>query len=421
MVGDVAEMLRRLIGEDIDFVTALGDDLGRVKADPGQIAQVVMNLGVNARDAMPGGGKLTLETANVQLHEGLAANHAVAGPGRYVMLAITDTGCGMDDETKSRLFEPFFTTKQEGKGTGLGLSTVYGIVRQSGGSISVHTTPGRGTTFKIYLPRTEEEAPSEAERTVITGKAKEGRRGNGEQLLVVEDEPALRDVFRRMLERLGYRVTVAANGKQALLHIEESGLKPDLVVTDLVMPGMDGVALIERLRRTRPNLRVLCMSGYADNAEALDGGLASGTSFIRKPFGAADLATKIARLLRERPAPARKRILMVDDDADVRALVARVCAQRGHEFVGAGTSAAALEALTGRAFGVLLVDLDIPGTSATSLLQQIRAAGHSTPAIVFSGEVGAADMQVLRPLGVVEAVDKSRGLQALMHAVESLV
>ncbi len=286
-------MLRRLIGEDIELTLALAEDLSYVKADQGQIEQIIMNLAVNARDAMPYGGKLIIETANVALDESYAQNHAGTVPGDYVMLAATDTGRGMDRETLSRIFEPFFTTKGK-KGTGLGLATVYGIVKQSGGNIFVYSEPEKGTTFKIYIPATLAKAQLEEKQT----EKDAGHKGGREHILIVEDELALRGLFEAMLTELGYRVTVAANGGEALLLVEEKGLKPDLVITDVIMPIMSGAVLVERLRRNQPDIKVLFMSGYTDNAIVHHGVLDAGTPFIQKPFNVKDLAAKIERLLK---------------------------------------------------------------------------------------------------------------------------
>jgi PAS domain S-box-containing protein len=296
VVANIEKMLRRLIGEDIDLATVLAADLGMVMADPGQVEQVIMNLAVNARDAMPQGGRLSIETANVELDEVHARNHLDATPGRHVMLAIADTGCGMDEKTRSRLFEPFFTTKGIGRGTGLGLATVYGIVKQSGGNIWVYTEPGKGTTFKVYFPCVDAQpTPRVATEATVAN-------GNGELLLVVEDEAALRTLFARMIRELGYRVRVAANGGEALLAVEEEGLKPDLLITDVVMPGMSGRVLAERLQRILPGLPVLYASGYTDNAIVHHGVLDPGTPFLQKPFGIGALGAKIRQLLAPRDA-----------------------------------------------------------------------------------------------------------------------
>jgi len=291
VVAGLDTLLRRLIGENIDLVTVLDDDLWNVTADPGQIEQVVMNLAVNARDAMPRGGKLTIETANLFLDEQYTRDHVDVETGPPVMIAVTDTGCGMDEQVKRKLFEPFFTTKERGKGTGLGLSTVYGIVRQSGGSIWVYSEPGRGTTFKIYLPR-EEKAPQSVAR-----KKPRVIRGSGETVLLVEDDLALRVLFQRMLEILGYRCTVTANGDEALVEVEKSGLEPDLLITDVVMPGMSGTDLAEKLRTTIPGIEVLFISGYTDNAIVHHGVLDAGTHFLQKPFDTDALGAKIGEVL----------------------------------------------------------------------------------------------------------------------------
>jgi CheY-like chemotaxis protein len=296
IVKNLQGMLGPLIGEDIEVFTFFAGDLGPVLADPGQVEQVLMNLVVNARDAMPRGGRLIIETANVELDVGYARRHVGVEPGRYVMLAVTDTGCGMDKETMDRIFDPFFTTKEFGKGTGLGLSTVYGIVSQSGGHIACQSEPGRGTTFRIYLPGTDAGPVRRAEPA-----PEPVRTGGGEHILVAEDEAAVRDLVRKMLEPLGYRVTLAASGNDALTLVTEKGLDPDLVITDVVMPGMGGKELIERLREIRPGQRFLYMSGYADNGVGRRGVLDPDTPYLQKPFtDIREFAARIEEALRPR-------------------------------------------------------------------------------------------------------------------------
>ncbi|MDD5309547.1 MAG: response regulator [Deltaproteobacteria bacterium] len=285
-------MLRRIIGEDIELAIELAPDLGAVKADPGQIEQVIMNLAVNARDAMAQGGRFTIETANVDLDAEYASRRLAVTPGPYVMLAMTDTGCGMDEATKARLFEPFFTTKEMGKGTGLGLSTVYGIVQQSGGNIWVHSEPGRGTTFKVYLPR----EPGAA-RGVAPVTHPPPRPEGTETVLVVEDEEAVRNLARRVLQSAGYTVLTAANGGEALLTCEQHGKRINLMLTDLVMPQMNGRQLAMRLSSLHPKMRVLYMSGYADQAVVEGGELDRDIAFIGKPFNAAQLTRKVREVL----------------------------------------------------------------------------------------------------------------------------
>ncbi|HWN12144.1 MAG TPA: PAS domain S-box protein [Pyrinomonadaceae bacterium] len=292
VVSELEKMLRRLIGEDIGFRTVLDPELGSVRADPGQIEQIIMNLAVNARDAMPKGGKLTIETKNVYLDEDYAKKHIAVVPGSYVMLAVSDTGMGMDEPTQARIFEPFFTTKESGKGTGLGLSTVYGIVKQSGGNIWVYSEVGRGTTFKIYLPRVDEGA-QEVERSAETDGAMQG----SETVLVAEDEEAVRALARQVLEIYGYHVLEAANGGAALLICERHKEPIDLLITDVVMPEMSGRELADRLAQLRPDMKVLFMSGYTDNAIVHQGVLDEGANFIQKPFPTEALARKVRNVL----------------------------------------------------------------------------------------------------------------------------
>ncbi len=285
VVTDAAKLLRRLIGEDIELTTALDPALGRVKADPGQVEQVLMNLAVNARDAMPAGGTLTVETANVE-RDG----------GRYVLLRVADTGCGMDAATKARVFEPFFTTKGPGKGTGLGLSVVHGVVQQAGGRIEVDSEPGRGTTFRVYLPLEENAVPRQKPAAVPVSSP-----GGTETLLLVEDEEAVRGLTRMTLEAGGYRVLEASHGAEALRLAERHAEPIHLLVTDVVMPGMSGRELADRLTASRPGLRVLYLSGYTDDAVVRNGVLEAGVAFLQKPFGVDALARKVREVL-DRPA-----------------------------------------------------------------------------------------------------------------------
>jgi len=292
VVANIDTMLQRVIGEDIDLLTILSPGLASVKADPGQIEQVLMNLVVNARDAMPAGGRLTIETADVVLDTDYARTHVAVNPGRYVMLAVSDNGCGMDAETQARIFEPFFTTKELGKGTGLGLSTVYGIVKQSGGHIEVYSEPGRGTTFRIYLPRIEEAAEA-----VEPGKAREQLPRGSETILLVEDEAGVRTLAKTILQTHGYTVLDAAQGKDAfLLSGQHEGLI-HLMVTDMVMPEMSGREVADRLKPLRPNMKVLFMSGFTDKAMVHHEELDQGMAFLQKPFTPQTLARKVREVL----------------------------------------------------------------------------------------------------------------------------
>ena len=292
VVANIDKMLRRLIGENIELTTVLAPELGRVKADPGQIEQVILNLAVNARDAMPQGGQLTLETANVELNEGDTRTRVSVLPGRYVMLAVSDSGMGMDAETQAHIFEPFFTTKEEGKGTGLGLATVYGIVKQSGGHIGLYSEPNHGTTFKIYLPRLEEAAqPVEA---ISPGAP---LAGGSETILLVEDEEGVRDLARRILELKGYKVITASNPTEAAQVCERYEGPIHLLLTDVVMPTMSGPQLAEHVAFLRPGLKVLYISGYTDNAIVPHGILEEGVQFLQKPFTRDSLTRKVREVL----------------------------------------------------------------------------------------------------------------------------
>jgi PAS domain S-box-containing protein len=291
-MADMNKMLQRLIGEDIELVTILDPGLGLVKVDPGQIEQIIMNLALNARDAMPKGGKLTLETANVFLDEHYAQTHLEVKPGLYVMLAVSDNGMGMDSETQARIFEPFFTTKETGHGTGLGLATVYGIVKQSGGHIWLNSEIGKGSTFKIYLPR-EEEVSEPSLRTAPVISSLQGE----ETILVVEDDESLRRVIANLLGRYGYTVLEAGDGDAALAGVAGREGSIHLLLTDVVMPRISGRELAESLARLHPETKVLYMSGYTDNAIVHHGVLDAGLHFIHKPFKILHLLQKVREVL----------------------------------------------------------------------------------------------------------------------------
>jgi len=291
LVAGVETMLRRLIGENIEVTTSLLPDLGRVKADPTQIEQILMNLAVNARDAMPVGGTITIETTNVEVDDSHARPHPEVTPGSYVMLAMSDTGSGMDSETQARIFEPFFTTKQPGKGTGLGLSTVYGVVKQSAGYIYAYTELGRGTTFKVYLPRVEGEAEVFRPEKVLSM-----HRGS-ETILLVEDNEPLREVTREMLKGLGYAVLDSGRPSEAIRTAERHDGTIALLITDMVMPEVSGPVLAKTLAAERPEMKVLYISGYPADPSIEQGELEAGCSLLEKPFTRDGLAKRVRERL----------------------------------------------------------------------------------------------------------------------------
>jgi nitrogen-specific signal transduction histidine kinase/CheY-like chemotaxis protein len=292
VVTGTENLLRRLIGENIELVVLLNSDLGRIKADSGQLEQVIMNLAVNARDAMPSGGKLIMETSNVDIDEKYSSQHDTTVPGPHVMLAITDNGCGMDDKTKAHIFGPFFTTKEFGKGTGLGLSTVYGIVKQSGGFVCVYTERGIGTTFKICFPTVrvvhEIESPNDNFEKIDNAS---------ETILIVEDDAGLLEVTHRSLEAVGYAILSARNREEAI-RIAQSHPGPiHLMVTDVILPGINGAQLASQLSRLRPEMKVLFVSGYTDESIVRHGVLEPGLAFLQKPFSPKALNRKVGEML----------------------------------------------------------------------------------------------------------------------------
>jgi two-component system, cell cycle sensor histidine kinase and response regulator CckA len=294
VVSDTEKMLRRLIGEDIELLTSLDPALGKIRADQGQIEQVIMNLAVNARDAMPEGGRLVIETTNFEIDDNFARRYAYPVlPGSYIRLTVTDTGIGMDTATQQRIFEPFFTTKEKGKGTGLGLSTVYGVVKQSGGYIDVASARGKGTTFNIYLPRV---AQNVVETKTIAPDHPEELRGT-ETILLAEDEDTLRALTRHLLELYGYRVLEACDGNQALRLSEQTADEIHLLLTDVVMPGISGRVLADQLKQKRPEVRVVFMSGYTGQRVGEKEILEPGSHFLQKPFTRDSLARKIREAL----------------------------------------------------------------------------------------------------------------------------
>jgi PAS domain S-box-containing protein len=297
VIADMERLLRPLIGENIELATHLSTETGHTRADAGQLEQVIMNLVVNAKDAMPEGGRLTVRSSEVAVRQGFR-EHLFIEPGRYAVISVADTGHGMDKETQSRIFEPFFTTKEKGKGTGLGLSTVYGIVKQSNGYVFAQSEIGAGTTFYVYLPRVEDAAEE-----LCPAKAPQNEAGGSETVLLVEDEESVRELVRVTLVSRGYKVLEAENG-EAGLHIAEAWKdRIDILITDVVMPGIGGRELAKKLVALRPDIRVLYLSGYTEDAVVTQGAIGPTTAFLQKPFTLQNLAKKVREVLRPASAP----------------------------------------------------------------------------------------------------------------------
>ncbi len=382
------KMLKRIIGEDIDLVYIRDERLDQVLVDPGQIDQVLINLAVNSRDAMPTGGKLTIETKNVSLDKNRCQTCNELISGDFVMLAISDDGPGMDDETIKNIFEPFFTTKEKGKGTGLGLSTVHGIVHQNNGHINVYSEIGNGTAFKIYLPAIHAELEEIAEKKEPVSLA-----GN-ETILVVEDQEIVRKLACRALKTKGYEVIEAQNGGEALISFEKYGDKIDLLLTDVVMPSMSGKELYEKLLKINPHLKTIFMSGYTENAIAHHGVLEAGTNFIQKPFKPNDLVQKVRQVL-DAPVPdvdqggdkSLGAILVVDDEETMRELCSIRLKAMGYEVITAVDGQMGLDAFQNNAQNISLVILDqtMDKMSGTEVLKRIRAIDPDAPVVISSG------------------------------------
>jgi CheY-like chemotaxis protein len=393
-------------------VTDLDPALGPVLADRGQMHQVLMNLAVNARDAMPDGGTIRIATANVVGGDVDAASDAQPGP--FVSLAVSDTGIGMSAETLQKIFEPFFTTKPLGIGTGLGLATVYGIVQQSDGIVRVASRPGEGTTFRIYLPRIED-AEGVA---VVAAPTQEGLLGT-ETILVVEDQEEVRRLAVGILRRHGYRVLEGANGFDALSAAEGFAGAIDLLVTDVIMPGMTGRELAQRMVRVRPGLKVLYMSGYSDDLLAKDGLTSGSLSYLPKPFAPAELARKVREVLGgSRP---KGRILVIDDDASVREVLAGILGAAGYEVETAADGDAGVQALEANPIRLLITDLVMPHLEGLEVLKLVRERFPHIPVIAVSGALDGEFLKAATALGAGAALLKPIAADRLIPEVKRLI
>ncbi len=412
-VSGIERLLGRVLREDIQLRCTLAADAGTVRVDPGQLEQVIMNLAVNARDAMPNGGQLTVETANVDLDETYMQAHPLAAPGRYVMLAVTDTGTGMDSATQARIFEPFFTTKDVGKGTGLGLATVQGIVQQSGGFIWVYSEPNHGTCFKIYLPRVD------APVSEVAAAAADSIMGT-ETVLVVEDVEAVRAVTRRMLERYGYHVLEAADGEDAMRLAANATEPIHLLLTDVVMPNVSGRDLADMFAQTYPHAKVLFMSGYTDDAIVRHGILEEGLACLQKPFTPQSLASKVRTVLDASVADRSVSVLVIDDHDDVRISLRRTLEAAGHRVLDAADGELGLALLDNTQVDVVITDLFMPGQDGIVTLRHIRKDHPKVKVIAISGGAFGGQLDLLKDavlLGATAALRKPIAPGELLEAI----
>jgi len=413
-VKETARMLHRLLGEDISLVMNLASELGHVKVDPGQIGQVILNLALNARDAMPQGGKLIIETSNVYLDDDYAPNHVSAQPGPHVMLVVSDTGCGMDATTQARLFEPFFTTKEPGKGTGLGLSTVYGIVKQSGGNIWVYSELGRGTTFKVYLPRVESPV-EEMERSPDVVETVRG----WETILVVEDNELVRRLVCQALRNDGYQIIEAPGSSEALLMCEQHQDPIHLILADVIMPHMNGPELAKRLTSTRPSTKVLYMSGHTDNMISHHGVLDSGVTFIQKPFTPRSLVQKVREVL---GGWTRARsILIVDDDEQVREWLRGVLQKAGYAVFEAANGKQDIERMIQQEADLLIIDLDMPEQEGLETIRSLRKERTGLRIVAMSGAFEGDFLPVAKLFGADATLKKPFAVEEVLEVVRELL
>jgi PAS domain S-box-containing protein len=402
---EAQQMLQRMIGEEIELIARLEPALGPVRADSGQMHQLLMNLAVNARDAMPQGGRLILESAN----EELAGASGGVPAGTYSRVSVTDTGCGMSDEVKAHLFEPFFTTKEAGRGTGLGLSTVYGIVCQNGGHVRVESAPGAGTAFHVFLPQLRglaaEAATAPAEQTAERGT---------ETILLAEDDPQVRELVADFLKRYGYSVLEAAGGEEAQGVSGACQGEIPLLVTDVAMPGMSGIELAERLKIQRPGIRVLYITGYAEREADGPGGMPPGAQCLRKPFGATVLAGRVREILDE--GSGRGSVLVVNGEDLLRALLGQILSGVGYEVIEARDGKEAIAWLRRRGADVVILDLAMPGPDRMETLATIRRQFAEVQVVAIAA-LGGDRARMAALLGVRETLEKPVAPRDLVQAV----
>jgi len=416
VVRDTQPLLARLVGEDVELCVQLDAASATICADPHQLEQVIMNLAVNSRDAMPGGGRLSLGTAIAAWGGSLARSHPGAPAGRYVVLSVTDTGVGMDEETRRRIFEPFFTTKEVGKGTGLGLSMIQGVVEQSGGFIDVASQPGSGTTFTIYLPWVED-TPDGAKEPVAGAAAPLA--GNRKTILVVEDQREVREYVAAALAAFGYQVIQAENADQALPLFQSQVAAIDLVLTDVVMPHLSGPELANLVWKLRPGTKVLFMSGYNDNSIAHDGEVERSVDFIQKPFSPNQLAAKVGDMMDAAGRPAR--ILVADDEPGVRNYLREVLETAGYEVTEAADGEQALKAARAGRVDLVITDLVMPEREGIETIRALRKEASGVGIIAISGALGPQFLEIARVLGAQAVLSKPLRADLLLAKVAEVL
>ncbi len=406
-------MFRRVIGEDVEIASILDKDIGRVKIDPSQIQQVMMNLVVNARDAMPDGGKLTIELKNESIEEGTP--HFDVPAGEYVSIAVTDTGSGMTPEVRQRVFEPFFTTKGPGQGTGLGLSTVYGIIKQAQGHIWVYSEPGNGTTFRTFLPRVDE--VPEAEPATTSTQVLKG----SETILVVEDDHLIRSLIREILTDNGYVVLAAGLGQEALQLCQNAPGKIDLLLTDVVLPQMSGKEIAFRVQKMRPDVKTIFMSGYTGDAMAR--GNAPGEpkgEFLQKPF-TPDVLCKRIRAVLDSSISHTPRLLVIDEVSEVRALISAVIEDAGFLVLNAHDGRDAREKAEGQALDVILADFSYPAKVDLATLKHLREINPQAKLVAMSAAFGADVLELMSGVRVDARLAKPLRPESLVACIRGLV